>query len=158
MSYRSTKTYGHEVGLSVAFRQWRAASHCRLLHGYSLAFRFEFEAHALDERHWVVDFGGLKPLKAMLEATFDHKTVVAADDPEIAWFEEAARRGLLELVVLPGVGCEKFAEHVHGLATAWMRAQGLSPRCRLVSVEVKEHGANSAIYLGADHAANQRGV
>ena len=35
--WRSTKTYGHEEGLSCCFRQWRAThSHCRLLHGYAL--------------------------------------------------------------------------------------------------------------------------
>ena len=73
--HRSTKTYGHDLGFSVAFRQWRAQSHCRLLHGYSLAFRFEFAAEELDPRNWVVDFGGLKGLKAMLEQNFDHKTV-----------------------------------------------------------------------------------
>ena len=36
--YRSTKTYGNERGLSCAFRQWRADSHCNLIHGYSLGF------------------------------------------------------------------------------------------------------------------------
>lgn len=82
MAYLSTKTYGHEVGLSATFRQWRAKSHCRLLHGYSLSFRFEFEANTLDDKNLVVDFGGLKELRAILEGTFDHKTVVAADDPE----------------------------------------------------------------------------
>lgn len=50
MAYLSTKTYGHEVGLSATFRQWRAKSHCRLLHGYSLSFRFEFEANTLDDK------------------------------------------------------------------------------------------------------------
>lgn len=110
MAYLSTKTYGHEVGLSATFRQWRAKSHCRLLHGYSLSFRFEFEANTLDDKNWVVDFGGLKELRAILEDTFDHKTVVAADDPELEWFREAARRGLADIVVLPAVGCEKFAE------------------------------------------------
>ncbi|WP_225145649.1 MULTISPECIES: 6-carboxytetrahydropterin synthase [unclassified Bradyrhizobium] len=93
MTYLSTKTYGHETGLSATFRQWRALSHCRLLHGYSLSFRFEFEADTLDDKNWVVDFGGLKELKAILEHTFDHKTVVAADNPELEWFQEAARRG-----------------------------------------------------------------
>ena len=41
--WRSTKTYGHEEGLSCCFRQWRAThSHCRLLHGYALSFRLTF--------------------------------------------------------------------------------------------------------------------
>lgn len=31
--YQSTKTYGHDRGFSCAFRQWRADSHCRLIHG-----------------------------------------------------------------------------------------------------------------------------
>ena len=58
----STKKYGHERGLSAAFRQWRAESHCRFMHGYSLEFGFVFGAHELDENNWVVDFGGLKGL------------------------------------------------------------------------------------------------
>lgn len=144
--HRSTKTYGHDLGFSVAFRQWRAHSHCRLLHGYSLGFRFEFAANDLDERNWVVDFGGLKGLKAMLEDNFDHKTIVSEDDPELAWFQDGANRGILDLVVLPAVGCEKFAEFIFECAEVWLLDAGFSPRCRLVSVEVKEHGANSAIY------------
>ena len=47
-----------------AFRQWRADSHCKFLHGYSFEFEFEFGAHELDERNWVVDFGGLKELES----------------------------------------------------------------------------------------------
>jgi 6-pyruvoyltetrahydropterin/6-carboxytetrahydropterin synthase len=77
----STKTYGAEVGLSSCFRQHKAQSHCRLLHGYAMSFSFKFGALVLDERNWVVDFGGLKGLKAILEETFDHKTIIAEDDP-----------------------------------------------------------------------------
>ena len=61
--YRSTKSYDHSEGLSCCFRQWRAThSHCRLVHGYALAFKFVFATHRLDERHWCFDFGGLKPI------------------------------------------------------------------------------------------------
>lgn len=148
MPFRSTKTYGHEIGLSAAFRQWRAESHCRLLHGYALAVRLEFEADELDARNWVVDFGSLKSLKGLLEQTFDHKTVVAADDPEILTFQDLHARGIIDLRVLPGVGCEKFAEYIFGATEVWLVDNGYSPRVRLVSVEVKEHGANSAIFTG----------
>ena len=144
--YRSTKTFGHDVGLSAAFRQWRADSHCRFIHGYALAFRFEFETDELDARNWVVDFGGLKGLRAMLEHTFDHKMLVAQDDPEIEWFREAHRRGIAEVVEVEAGGCEKFAELVYHCTETWLQDAGFSPRCRLVSVEVREHGANSAIY------------
>lgn len=144
--HRSTKTYGHDLGFSVAFRQWRAESHCRLLHGYSLGFRFEFAAEELDCRNWVVDFGGLKGLKGILEDSFDHKTVISEDDPELAYFQEGAKRGVLDLVVLPASGCEKFAELVFEVAAQWLHDAGFSPRCQLLSVEVKEHGSNSAIF------------
>ena len=144
----STKTYGHDLGLSAAFRQWKADSHCRFIHGYALSFRFEFEAEELDVRNWVVDFGGLKGLKGMLEDTFDHKLIVAEDDPEIEWFKEAERRGIAEVVVVEAGGCERFAELVYNVTEQWLLDNGFSPRCRLVSVEVKEHGANSAIYRG----------
>lgn len=146
--YYSTKTYGHDLGLSAAFRQWRADSHCRFIHGYALSFKFEFEAEELDVRNWVVDFGGLKNLKGMLEDTFDHKLLVAEDDPEIEWFKEAERRGIAEIVVVKAGGCEKFAELVYNVTEQWMIDNGFSPRCKLVSVEVREHGANSAIYRG----------
>lgn len=142
----STKRYGHEIGLSSCFRQHRAESHCRLLHGYAMSFKFVFAAKVLDERNWVVDFGGLKGLKGILEDTFDHKTVIAEDDPHLEWFKEAERRGILELVVLPSCGCEKFAEFVYEVTEQWLKDAGFSPRCTLVSVEVKEHGANGASY------------
>ena len=149
MSYQSTKTFGHHLGLSVAFRQHKAGSHCRFVHGYALAFRFVFEANELDERHWVVDFGSLKPLKGWLEYTFDHKVIVAEDDPQIAWFREGHRLGVLDLVELPAAVCEKVAEYGFGATETWLEANGYAPRCRLVSVEVMEHGANSAIFTGS---------
>lgn len=142
----STKTYGHEVGFSCAFRQWKAESHCRLLHGYALGFKFTFAATELDCRNWVVDFGGLKSLKQILADTFDHTTIVAADDPQLEMFRMMDARGMCRLVELPAAGCEKFAEYVYDVAEQWLKDAGFAPRCRLVSVEVSEHGANSAIY------------
>lgn len=144
--HQSTKKFGHELGFLCAFRQWKARSHCRLVHGYALAFKFVFEAEVLDERNWVVDFGGLKGLKQILEDNFDHTTIVAEDDPEKDWFLEAQKRGILRLIILPAGGCEKFAEYVYEVAEQWLLDAGFSPRCRLVSVEVSEHGANSALY------------
>jgi len=147
MPYQSTKTYGHNIGLSACFRQPKAHSHCRFLHGYSLAFRFTFQAAELDERNWVVDFGGLKPLKAWLEDTFDHKVVLDADDPEMVKFEMLADAGLAELTVLDGVGVERFAKHAYDFADKLVREM-TDNRCWVISVECMEHGANSAIYYG----------
>ncbi|AZF88121.1 queuosine biosynthesis protein [Microcystis phage Me-ZS1] len=146
MSYYSTKTFGHDVGLSCAFRQWRAHSHCRLIHGYSLRFDFVFAADELDVRNWVVDFGGMKHLKGILEDNFDHTTIVAEDDPEIEWFREANRRGILRLVEMPRVGCESVAEFVFDVTEQWLKDAGYGDRVKLVEVRVHEHGANSAFY------------
>ena len=144
LQWRSTKTYGHEEGLSCCFRQWRAThSHCRLLHGYALSFRFTFVTATLDERNWCFDFGGLKPIKAWLHEMFDHTTLVAADDPELAAFQDLADRGLAQLRVLESVGCEAIArqtfQHVDGFV-----ADVTSGRVRLEEVEVSEHSGNSA--------------
>ena len=146
MTYLSTKTYGHEMGLSAVFRQWKASSHCNQLHGYSLSFRFVFESTELDYRNWVVDFGNLKGLKLALQHHFDHKTVVAEDDPKRADLEALRELGIADVVIVPAVGCEKFAELASDLATEELKSLGIAERVRVVEVECFEHGANSAIY------------
>lgn len=147
MTYRSTKTYGHDVGLSCTFRQWRADSHCNTLHGYALSFRLEFEALRLDDRNWVMDFGGLKEVKQMLVDQFDHTTAVANDDPQLHVFEAMAQAGICTLRPMPAVGCEAFARWVFDRVSEWLVFKGLSPRVRLAMVECREHGANSAMYM-----------
>jgi 6-pyruvoyltetrahydropterin/6-carboxytetrahydropterin synthase len=146
--FQSTKTYGHNMGLSACFRQHKAESHCHLLHGYALAIRLVFESEELDVRHWVVDFGSLKSLKGQLEDTFDHTLLVAEDDPDKLHFLELDARGLARVVLVPHTGCEAFAELIYGATEIWLKDSGYSPRVRLASVEVSEHGANSAIYFG----------
>lgn len=148
MPYRSTKTYGHNLGLTACFRQHRTESHCKFLHGYALAFHFTFEALQLDQNGWVVDFGSLKPLKVLLEETFDHKLIVSKDDPLKLTLEALANDGLADVLVLPGgVGCEAFARLAWGFANSVIHKMGLSQRIAVVSCECREHGANSAIYV-----------
>ncbi len=145
--YKSTKTYDHNEGLSCCFRQWRAThSHCRLIHGYALAFSFVFATHELDERNWCFDFGGLKPIRAWLHEMFDHTMVVAADDPSLAEFQRLESLGLLDLRVLPRVGCEAVAEYVFDHVSRFA-AESTAGRVWLESVEVREHGGNSALYM-----------
>lgn len=140
MKYQSTKTYGHERGLSCAFRQWRADSHCNQLHGYALSFKFTFEADELDDRNWVQDFGALKPLKERLDYFFDHTTAIAEDDPAYNDMVRLEGLGFCNLRVLSAVGCEAFAKI--GLTLA---EKVVAPGVRVVSCECAEHGANSAI-------------
>ena len=149
MTFRSTKTYGHDIGLSAAFRQWRADSHCRLIHGYALAVHLEFEADELDVRNWVVDFGSLKSFKQWLQDTFDHKLLVAEDDPQKEILLGLGKAGLADVVMVPATGCERFAEMIYECADIWLGTNGYKPRVRIAKVEVREHGANSAIYTGS---------
>ena len=147
MAYRSSKYYGHEAGLSCVFRQPNAThSHCSLLHGYALAFYFEFEAKELDDKNWVVDFGGLKELKTWLQDNFDHTVVLDTADPKIEDMKVLEENGIADLRYFDGVGCEKFAEHAFRKADEIVR-RITDNRCYCVKCEVREHGANSGIYL-----------
>ena len=146
MPYLSTKTYGHNIGLACVFRQPNADhSHCHLLHGYSLQFKFTFGCKDLDNKNWAVDFGGLKPLKAWLEDHFDHKPALDMNDPHLEKFKELEKLDLAEIRLFDGVGTEKFAEHAFNFADKLIREK-TNNRCYVVEVECAEHGANSAIY------------
>lgn len=148
MRYQSTKTWGHELGLSCAFRQHRATSHCHYLHGYALSIRLVFESDELDAFNWVVDFGALKTFKQTLVDLFDHKLLVAEDDPMKDELCALAGLGLADVVIVTATGCERFAELVYQYANIWLQQNLYAHRVRVQSVEVKEHGANSAIYMG----------
>ena len=151
--FYSTKTYGNDRGLSCCFRQWRSThSHCSLLHGYSIGIKLVFECDNLDERNWVMDFGGLKEFKQWAEYMFDHTLLVAEDDPELQLFLNMPKN-IVDLRVVPAVGCERFAEMAYKkmaelLDKSEKAGTLLNPTVCVKSVEVFEHGANSAIYEG----------
>ncbi len=65
-----------------------------------------------------------------------------------AWrrFRTWADRGLIDLRVVPAVGCEATARIVHDFVKRFVEEQILTVRVWLESVEVREHAGNSAIY------------
>ena len=142
MSFTSTKVL--ELG-SCAFRQPKADSHCRFLHGYRLTAKFWFKASQLDENNWVVDFGSFDHLKKLLKKQFDHTTVIDKNDPYIESFEGLNGAGVLDLRVMDGVGIEKFAEYCFKVSNNIIKEQS-EGRCWVSKVEVFEHENNSAIY------------
>ena len=136
--FLSTKTYGNDRGFSCCFRQWRAKhSHCSLLHGYSLGFKLVFECDSLDERNWVMDFGGLKELKDWLEDHFDHTIVVSKDDPEIGQLRALEKRGLAKVRVFDNVGSEKFAVEVFKQMTILIERSKFQKNALNTKVRVK---------------------
>jgi len=145
MAYRVKKTYPHSLGLSACFRQWRAESHCQFFHGYALAFSLLFEADTLDHRNWVIDFGSLGGVKQYLQQQFDHKLLVAEDDPELGLITQLHDRRIADVEVLPAVGCEAFAEMVAKYTILLTSNQ--RPRVRLIEVECREHDGNAGYWI-----------
>lgn len=144
--YHVRKHYPHSLGLSACFRQWRATSHCNQLHGYALAFTFEFMARDLDARNWVIDYGSMRPIKSWLEDTFDHRLLFATDDPERDIIYDLARRKVANILELGSVGCEAFAQFAFERAKWWLESIGQSPRVQIIKVTVAEHEGNAASY------------
>jgi 6-pyruvoyltetrahydropterin/6-carboxytetrahydropterin synthase len=141
--FKSTKRFS---GFPCTHRQWRASSHCRYVHGYSREFYFEFEASELTPEGWVVDFGGLKELKAWLNHMFDHTFLVAQDDPELATFEELHKRGAIQLRVLPNPGMEGTCEFVYNEASKILKKL-YGDRAWISFVEVRENENNSGQFI-----------
>lgn len=172
--YYSTKTYGTDRGLSCCFRQWKAShSHCSTLHGYSIGIKLIFQSDTLDDRNWVMDFGGLKQFKEWSEGMFDHTLLIAKDDPFLDEFIRISklekymldgspqvygkpheRGALVDLRIVNGVGCEAFAKLCFDKMSELLVDMKKDNRGRypvgssvvLKSAEVFEHAGNSAIY------------
>lgn len=156
--FQSTKVID---GFSTCFRQWKAEdTHCKFLHGYAISFHVTFEG-TLDYRNWVVDFGFMKRSKTKMyeqnshiqisvgdwfKHMFDHTTVIAQDDPNFDDFLILANDKVLQLRILPTVGCEMFAAFVYEELNAFLYKE-TGDRVRVVRVECFEHAKNSAIVL-----------
>ena len=149
-------------GFSCCFRQWKATTtHCQFLHGYGVSFKVWFEGD-LDERNWVWDFGGMKRAKTQIDGMspkewmdymFDHTVLVAEDDPQLPYFQQAnnssnlgsQNKGILQLRIIPATGAEKFAEFIFHKLNNFVKTE-TNKRVRVKQVEFREHGKNSAIY------------
>ena len=145
--YISTKTY-NQIG-PVAYRQWRADSHCNLIHGYALSFHLEFECDTLDARNWCMDFGGLKPLKGLLEDWFDHTLLVAQDDPMREHLLNLGKLKLAKITEVEKTGCEGIADFLYEyINTIFLTNYGEKDRVWCSKVEVRETDSNMAMRVG----------
>ena len=145
--YVSTKTYNQ--GFPVAYRQWRADSHCNIIHGYALSFHFEFESDDLDVRNWVMDFGGLKPLKQLLEDWFDHTMLLALDDPNYDDIKKLGELGLAKITEVEKTGCEGIADYLYEyINTIFLKDYGEQDRIWCCKVEVRETDSNMSYRQG----------
>ena len=149
--HQVVKTYGNERGLSCCFRQWRAESHCNLLHGYAIGVEITFESEKLDHRNWVVDFGAMDAVKEAIEEFFDHTLLIADDDPKKSMFLEMQTLGVAKVHVLKAVGCEAFAEFIYWMVSGWLTTyltdNKIPHAVNVAKVRVFEHAANAATYI-----------
>ena len=144
MMYESTKTFHF---LPCAHRQWRDEGHCRWVHGYDRSVKMIFHCKSLDDKGWVMDFGGLKEIKAFLEDKFDHTLLINEDDPEMDFFQQMHQKDLCKLVVLPNVGMEGSAKYIFEWVQKWLEKE-TKDRVSIYSVECMENEKNSGIYIG----------
>jgi len=139
----STKTY--QDAFPVAYRQWRADSHCNQVHGYALTVHIEFGCTDLDARNWCVDYGSLRPLKGLLEDWFDHKLLVASDDPQIDLFRAMHTAGIAKITEVAATGCEALADFVFNyINDCWLKDYGYAGRVVCTEVQVRETQSNMA--------------
>ena len=156
----STKIFD---GFSCCFRQWKATTtHCQFLHGYGVSFKVWFEGD-LDERNWVWDFGGMKRAKTQIDGMspkewmdymFDHTVLVAEDDPQLPYFQQAnnssnlgsQNKGILQLRIIPATGAEKFSEFIFNKLNDFVHTE-TEGRVRVTKVKFMEHGKNAAYYV-----------
>ena len=163
--YVSTKNYGPEEGLSICYRQWRADRKsgksdgslysrdeipgCNALHGYALGIYIEFECETLDARNWVVDFGGLQPLKQFIKECFDHTMLVASDDPQFDTLKNLHDLGLAKMVEVEATGCEALSKFLYDYINEIFlddHYPNSDIHCR--KVKIQETPSNSGWYEG----------
>lgn len=147
--YMSTKEY--KDAFPVAYRQWKADSHCNLVHGYALSIKLTFETDDLDVRNWAMDFGGLRPLKEKMEEWFDHRLLVAQDDPFKDKLVELGKLGIAKITEVEKTGCEGLADFLYEyINTILLPSFGKVEAERLwcCIVEVRETQSNMAMRTG----------
>ena len=149
--YISTKVFD---GFSCVFRQWKAeTTQCRFLPGYGVSFKVWFQGE-LDARNWVWDFGGMKRAKGKIDGMspkewmdhmFDHTFIVAEDDPFLESFQRMDEAGVAQVRVVSATGAERFAKYIYDNINKFVQEE-TDGRVRVMKVEFREHGKNSAIY------------
>lgn len=152
VSYKWVSTKEYVDAFPVAYRQWRADSHCSLIHGYAFSMKFYFGTNELDARNWSADYGGLSELKAVLQEQFDHRLLVASDDPELDTYKLLESKGLAKLTILPKLGCEGLADmlykYINGVYIPQYWGEGEAARLWCFKVEVRETQSNMAYREG----------
>ncbi len=140
VSYEMTKVFDD---YPCAHRSWAHDGRCRFLHGYERSFTVTFVASELEaDTGFVIDFGGLKDVRALLAEQFDHTTVVAIDDPEVVRFQALHDAGILDLRLMHHPGMEGAARWVLE-RVGQLVCERTAGRVRVTAVEARESRKNA---------------
>lgn len=151
MQYKFVSTKEYNQIAPVAYRQWRADSHCNKIHGYALSFKLYFGCNELDVRNWSMDYGGLRPLKDFIEDHFDHCLLLATDDPNYADIKRLGELGIAKVTEVERTGCEGIADFLYWyINSTFLPSCGCQEAERLwcFRVEVRETSSNMAYREG----------
>ena len=146
MKYKSSKRFGP---ITTGHRQWRDKGHCSYVHGYGRYVRLTFEATELDERGWVMDFGDLRDVKSWIESEWDHRTLIAADDPVIPELKALEKVGGINLNILPKgylPGIEESCRYLYDRLNPVIQRK-TNNRVEITRVEIWETEKNQAEYV-----------
>ena len=146
MKFKSTKRFGP---ITTGHRQWRDDGHCSYIHGYGRHVRLTFEASTLDKCGWVMDFGDLKDIKNWIEDEWDHRVLIAADDPLIPQLKELEEVGGINLNILPEgylPGIEESCRYLYDKLSPIIQRK-TNNRVHITRVEIWETEKNQAEYV-----------
>jgi 6-pyruvoyltetrahydropterin/6-carboxytetrahydropterin synthase len=143
--FTSTKRFGP---ISTGHRQWKHDGHCSYVHGYGRIVEITFQSKELDCRGWVMDFGNLKEVKNWFDEEWDHRVLLAYNDPLLNEFKYLADLGGIDINILPkkyGPGIEQSCKYVFDETTPIIKRL-TSNRVWISKVKIFEHENNWAEY------------
>lgn len=127
-----------------AHRQSRHPGHCHFIHGHSWTFTVTFACREPDANGFIVDFGGLKFLKAWLDDNLDHACVFSECDPERERLL-LAFPGLFKPFVVENASCEGIAKHVYHVFDDMVRRE-TGGRAWVTELRLNEDSRNFTTY------------
>ena len=135
--------------ISTGHRQWKDDGHCSFVHGYGRYVEFTFACNERDDKGWVMDFGDLKDVKKWIEAEWDHRVLIASDDPLLPQLKELESHGGILLNVLPDgyyPGIEESCRYLYDMLSPMIQKK-TNNRVEITRVEIWEHENNSGEYV-----------
>ena len=145
MKFKSSKRIGP---ISTSHRQWKDDGHCSFAHGYGRYVEFTVACEERDERGWVMDVGDLRDIKQWLEDEWDHRLLIAHDDPLLGTFQGLHKLGGVNLNIMfegYGPGIEDSCKYVYDNINPMIQKK-TKGRVWIEKVRVYEHENNWSEY------------